>query len=251
MSNQQLALAVAPKSFEDLHKFAVMVSKTKMVPVGYQGKPDEIFVGIQWGLELGLKPLQALQNIAVINGKPSIYGDAMLALVRNSDHCEYVVEEFDKANMTAVCKTKRKGQPEQVTTFSVDQAKVAKLWGKQGPWSQYPERMLQFRARGFALRDMFPDVLQGLISREEAMDYPEEREVQATVYEKPQAQVEAPVLTESPANQDQIDGFLAKCAENEIELDGGLIADIESKTVSYVRLKEEWRKIQKSIDGEV
>ena len=126
MSNK-LALAVAPKSFEDLHKFSQMIAKTKMVPTAYQGKPEDIFVGIQWGLELGLKPLQALQNIAVINGKPSIYGDAMLALVRNSEHCEYVVEEFDKSNMTAVCKTKRRGQPEQVTTFSVDQAKVAKL----------------------------------------------------------------------------------------------------------------------------
>ena len=51
-------------------------------------------------------------------------------------------------------------------------AKKASLWTKPGPWQQYPDRMLQMRARGFALRDTFADVLRGLISREEAEDMP-------------------------------------------------------------------------------
>jgi hypothetical protein len=70
-------------------------------------------------------------------------------------------------------------------------------------------------------------------------------------FERAKPEQQEAVLTESPATQQDIDDFLAKCAENEVELDGGLIADIEAKTISYVRLKEEWRKIQKSIDGEV
>ncbi len=53
-------------------------------------------------------------------------------------------------------------------------AKRAGLWGKGGPWTAYPKRMLQMRARGFALRDAFPDVLKGMISVEEAQDYPDE-----------------------------------------------------------------------------
>ena len=56
--------------------------------------------------------------------------------------------------------------------FSVANAKTARLWGKQGPWTQYPERMLAQRARGFALRDAFPDALKGIITREEAEDIP-------------------------------------------------------------------------------
>jgi hypothetical protein len=59
-----------------------------------------------------------------------------------------------------------------VVQFSVTDAKKAQLWGKGGPWSQYARRMLQMRARGFALRDAFPDVLRGLITAEEAQDYP-------------------------------------------------------------------------------
>jgi hypothetical protein len=75
--------------------------------------------------------------------------------------------------MTAVCQTSRKGKDANVVgRFSVADAKRAGLWGKSGPWTQYPRRMLQLRARGFALRDAFPDVLKGLVTAEEAQDYP-------------------------------------------------------------------------------
>ena len=47
----------------------------------------------------------------------------------------------------------------------------AGLWAKSGPWTQYPKRMMQMRARGFALRDKFADALGGLITVEEAQDY--------------------------------------------------------------------------------
>jgi hypothetical protein len=57
----------------------------------------------------------------------------------------------------------------------MDDAKAAGLLGKQGPWSQYPKRMRQMRARGFALRDVFPDVLKGMPVAEEVMDTPAER----------------------------------------------------------------------------
>jgi hypothetical protein len=72
----------------------------------------------------------------------------------------------------AVCVAKRKGRKPVTARFSVEDAKRAGLWGKQGPWSAYPKRMMQMRARGFALRDAFPDVLKGMITAEEAQDYP-------------------------------------------------------------------------------
>jgi hypothetical protein len=148
-----------------------------MVPKQYMGKPQDIMVCIQWGMEMGLAPMQALQNIAVINGKPSVYGDAMMALVQASPVCEGVEESIeDEAtpNPVAVCIARRKGRAAVTVRFSVEDAKRAGLWGKQGPWQAYPKRMLQMRARGFALRDAYPDVLKGLISTEEAQDYPEE-----------------------------------------------------------------------------
>jgi hypothetical protein len=167
----------APATLTEAVTFSEMLSNSNMVPKAYQGKPQDILVCVQWGMEMGLAPMQALQNIAVINGKPSVYGDAMMALVQASPVCEDVEEYFENEgtpNPVAVCVAKRKGRKPVTAKFSVEDAKRAGLWAKQGPWSAYPKRMMQMRARGFALRDAFPDVLKGLISVEEAQDYPDE-----------------------------------------------------------------------------
>ena len=173
-TNQQ---GFAPVTLDEAMRFSDMLAKSSMVPKAYQGKPEDVLVAVQWGKELGLAPLQALQNIACINGKPSVYGDAAMALVQASPVCEGIEEYFEgegTPNQVAVCIAHRKNRQPVTAKFSVEDAKRAGLWGKQGPWQAYPKRMLQMRARGFALRDAFPDVLKGLITAEEAADYPSE-----------------------------------------------------------------------------
>jgi len=177
MSNLVKHQGFAPQTMTEAIDFSNMLSKSIMVPKAYQNKPEDVLVAVQWGYELGLAPLQALQNIATINGKPSVYGDAAMALVQNSPVCEDVKEYFEgegTSNPIAVCVAKRKNRTEVISKYSVEDAKRAGLWNKQGPWTQYPKRMLQMRARGFALRDAFPDVLKGLITVEEAQDYPDD-----------------------------------------------------------------------------
>lgn len=171
-SRQQFDLS--PQTFEQALAFSKYLADSDMVPKDFKGRPANCLIAMQWGAELGLKPMQAMQNLAVINGRPSLWGDAVIALVRSSPLCEYVIESDD--GHTATCKVKRRGDPgEQSRTFSMDDAKQAGLLGKQGPWSQYPKRMRQMRARAFALRDVFPDVLRGLPVAEEVMDTPTER----------------------------------------------------------------------------
>ena len=180
MSNLVKHQGFAPQTMTEAIDFSNMLSKSTMVPKAYQNKPEDVLVAVQWGYELGLAPLQALQNIATINGKPSVYGDAAMALVQNSPVCEDVKEYFEgegTSNPIAVCVAKRKNRTEVISKYSVEDAKRAGLWNKQGPWTQYPKRMLQMRARGFALRDAFPDVLKGLITVEEAQDYPDDTAV--------------------------------------------------------------------------
>ena len=154
-------------------EWATIISKSKFCPKEFFNHPESVLVAIAYGAELGLKPLQALQNICVINGKPSIYGDAMLAVCKNHPDFEYIEEHCTDVgqNCVAHCKIKRRDQPEVKVQFSAKQAINAGLWNKPGPWKQYPERMLQMRARSFALRDCFPDVLKGLVAAEEAQDY--------------------------------------------------------------------------------
>jgi len=182
-TNTAPARGLALASFDDAWRFWQMVAKTDFAPKDFKGKPEACLLAGQHGAEIGIGPMQSLQCIAVINGRPSIWGDAALALVQSSHVCEYVTEsvEGDGEQMVATCTAKRRGYPSAtVVRFTVADAKKAGLWGKTGPWSQYPKRMLQMRARGFALRDCFPDVLKGLVTAEEAQDY-QTTEAPATV----------------------------------------------------------------------
>ena len=164
-------------SLEDAFRFANAVAASGFAPRGME-KPEAILVAIQLGAELGLTPKSALQNIAVINGRPAIYGDAALALVRSSGLLEVFREEeigeAGKDTQGVKVTAKRKGFDEASETFTVADAKLAKLWAKSGPWTDYPKRMLKFRARGFILRDLFGDVLKGLRTLEEVRDTPAE-----------------------------------------------------------------------------
>jgi hypothetical protein len=166
--------ALEPSTLSEAMQFAGMLARSTMVPKDFLGKPENILVAIQWGREVGLGPMQALQGIAVINGRPSIWGDAALALVRAHPDCQDVIETVtgDGEQMVATCEVRRRGSQPVVRTFTVADAKKAGLWGKQGPWAQYPRRMLQMRARGFAIRDAFPDALRGVVTTEEAQDTP-------------------------------------------------------------------------------
>lgn len=165
------SFSLAPQNFEQAMQFANMMADSDMVPKDFKGKPGNCLIAMQWGHELGMQAMQAVQNIAVINGRPAMWGDAVIALVRSSPLCEYITETDD--GQTATCRVKRKGQPEEIRTFSIDDARTAGLFGKQGPWTTNPKRMRQMRARGFALRDVFPDVLRGMAIAEEAMDLKE------------------------------------------------------------------------------
>lgn len=170
---QGASFSLAPRNFDEAWRLADILADSDLVPKDFRGKPGNCLVAIQWGNEIGLGALQSLQNIAVINGRPSLWGDAVIALARSSPLCEYIVETDD--GHTATCRVKRRGEPEQIRTFDMDDAKKAGLAGKQGPWQQFPKRMRQMRARAFALRDVFPDVLKGIPMAEELQDMPPER----------------------------------------------------------------------------
>jgi hypothetical protein len=175
-SQQELAVGsrgVRLDSLEDAFRFSEAVIKSGMAPKGYTS-PMQVLVAIQRGAEVGLPPMQALDSIAVINGRPTIYGDALPALVHSSGLMEWIREDVtgDGDGRTAVCVVKRRDSAEECRrSFSMRDAKRAGLVGKAGPWTQYPDRMLAMRARAWAFRDTFADALRGLHVREEVEDY--------------------------------------------------------------------------------
>jgi hypothetical protein len=144
---------------------------------------------------LKLTPEQSLSSMMVVNNRTALFGDALPALIRGSGKClgidERMVGEGDAR--TAVCKITRLHRLPDNTLerevverrFSVADAKVAKLWQKKGfngkdtPWITHPDRMLQMRARGFAARDGWADILMGMGIVEELQDIEPHEPVQS------------------------------------------------------------------------
>lgn len=172
-SNKGLTiLGMSINSLTEAREVAEFFAKSDLVPKDYKNKPDNIVVAWQKGFEVGLLPQQSLETIAVINGRASIWGDGLIALVKSSPLEEWTNEWIDGEGekMVAYCETKRKNQTKTIKqSFSVDDAKKAGLWGNN-TWAKYPKRMLQMRARSFSFRDAYPEVLNGLQLAEEMLD---------------------------------------------------------------------------------
>lgn len=164
--------AFTPVNLTEAIALSKLIANSELAPKDFKGKPANVLIAMQMGAEVGLAPMAAIQNIAVINGRPSIWGDAALAIVQTHPDYEFHKESIagDGENRVATCQVKRKGHELYAASFSVKQARLAGLWGAKDTWTKYPERMLQMRARGFALRDKFADALRGLNLAEEAMD---------------------------------------------------------------------------------
>ncbi len=203
---------IIPRNLGELAMVAAAIITAGLAPDSYQekaGTEDQkyektkarIMVGVMKGAEVGLPPITALSTIAIINGRPTIWGDGAVALIQRSGLVEKIEEFYEGAGetdsgpikdqqgtedftpratdfpqtLTAVCRVWRRGQSEPYEgRFSVRDAMRAKLWGsnKHEVWIRYPRRMLKNRARAFALRDGFADCLHGLSIREEIEDLP-------------------------------------------------------------------------------
>ena len=217
---------IVPKSLSEAYRIAQAVCAAKMAPKGLD-TPEACMIAIMHGLEVGLSPLSALQRIAVINGRPTLWGDGALALVKASGLCEAIDEwiEGDKPeDWVAVCNLIRKHDPVPIERrFSSHDAKRARLWGKSGPWSDYPKRMLQMRARAFALRDAFPDVLGGLYLTEEFVGSADERESEGPSQHQGQSHSHSHSQSQNqdqPANSNAHTAFRTVFADEETSTTG-------------------------------
>lgn len=211
MVSQRREFSLAPSNLTEAMDFARMMAESEMVPKNFRGKPGDVLIAVQMGSEVGLSPMAAIQNIGVINGKPGLYGDAGKAILL-AGGC--IIEEDDieviKATGRARCKITRKGRPPVERTYSLDNARTAGLWGKDGPWRTNPERQMAWRAFWFAARDAAADMLKGIGGAEELTDYtPIERDITPSA---PQAPALPRTLPDYPA--DAFQKVLAKWRES-------------------------------------
>lgn len=162
---------LVPTNLEEAVRVANLLAHSLLIPKDMREKPADVLAALMLGADVGLAPMQALQSIAVINGRPSMWGDGMLAVVMAHSAFEDIAETWEEVDGgTAVCSVWRRGRRQPtVARFSHNDAQKAGLLSKD-TYRSYERRMLKMRARSWALRDAFPDALRGIVAAEEAQD---------------------------------------------------------------------------------
>lgn len=170
--SRALEIASRAGNFGQMMEIAKVFAQSDAIPKQYRGKPGDVLVAAELGAGVGLPIMAALQNIASINGRPALYGDGLLAVVkaRGGVIVEERIHGDDGKQIGWKCTSHRRGHPPVEHTFTLEDAKAAALESKDGPWKLYPLRMCQMRARSWACRDQYPDWLSGLAVYEEAHD---------------------------------------------------------------------------------
>ena len=163
-----------PQSFDEAWKVSDLLANSSFVPNTFKGKPQDVMAAIALGKELGFPTMQSLQNIAVINGRPTIWGDLFRALILSRPDLLKFDETFHEETQTANCHIRRRMkngiEMSFYGSFSAEDARNAGLLGKDN-YKKHLRRMLKHRALGFCGRDAYADALKGIGLAEEQQDY--------------------------------------------------------------------------------
>jgi len=236
--------AIIPRNYTELLDMANIFSASKMAPKTLDS-PAKIAVALQYGLEIGLPPIQAMQNIAVINQRPCLWGDALPALMYKHGHKLHEEIQGNDKDLKAIC-TLTRGDTGQKTVreFSYKDAEKAGLVTnpKKEIWRKYTARMCAMRARSWAIRDGAPDALIGLSVAEEVQDYQEPNIKDVTSLSPPSPP--SPPSPSKQAEQDKIDALVLSDEEVLENLDSQM-----SPTKNLDELNEVWVEFEGENDG--
>jgi hypothetical protein len=167
-----LAKRDEPTGFElmnlgEAEQFAAKIARSGLMPADLRNKPEDVLVVLVTGHELGLRPMQAIRSVHVIQGKPVLSAELKVSLCLRSPECEYfrLVSSTDKS---ATYETKRRGHPEPVSmTFTMEQAHTAGLAGK-ATWKAHPAAMLRARCSSALASAVYQDLVGGMYTPDEA-----------------------------------------------------------------------------------
>lgn len=165
-----------PQNLDEAWRMAKYYVASKLLPERYN-TPEMVLTAMQFALELGLRPLTALRQIAVVKGTPTVFGDLPLSMVyasgklvnfkeiyldRDMNEISFANKNLKNPIFAAYCRVIRAGDSEPLETFfTLDDAQRANLLGSP-TWKSYPQYMLRYRARSQALKSKFPDALNGI-----------------------------------------------------------------------------------------
>ena len=140
-------------------QLADSLCRTQFVPENFRGKQGDTAAAIMMGKSLGMDPLNALQNLFVVRGRPGMYARTMHSLVLRAGHEVYRAAATEQA---VTVRARRRGDTQwQEFTWTMDRAKKAGYVGNQ-KYQTDPMGMLSAKALAEACRTIAPDVLTGI-----------------------------------------------------------------------------------------
>ena len=150
------------------HQLARPLCQTEFVPQHFRGNEQAATAAILYGAEAGLSPLQALQGIYVISGRPAMYARTMLAITLSAGHEVWTEDSTD--SRVIVCGRRRGSSQVERVVWTLDRAKRAG-YTKNAKYNSDPQAMLKARADSDICRRIAPDALLGMAySAEELQD---------------------------------------------------------------------------------
>lgn len=161
------------QAFERLEVMATKLAQSKLIPTALQNKPADVVIILQMGYELDMGPMQALNGIDVIQGKPSVKPEMQVAMIKSKAPDAYISIESDpvKMSVTVTMAPSRSRMDEKfVTTWDMKRARDMQLDTKDN-YKKQPLVMLKWRALGEAARSVFPHITKGLKNTVEAEDW--------------------------------------------------------------------------------
>ena len=181
---QTTNLAENTKLLNSIYKLAKIYSNSTMIPRDYQRNPDNCFVALELAGRMGTSPTFVMQNLVVVQGRPSWAGQACIALINGSgkfttDLDFVTVGEPGEEDWGIYCRATRKLDGRELigTTITMRMASDEGWLAKNGSkWKTMPDQMLRYRAASFFARIYCPEVLMGFSAAEEAEDIAPEKE---------------------------------------------------------------------------
>lgn len=168
---------VLPGTMGQMQSMAEYMSKSNIIPSAYQNKPANCYVALEFAQRIGCNAMMVMQNLDIIQGKPSWSSKFMIAVANDCGKYTPIRYEFSgtegqddwgcRAYMTEIAT----GEKLIGVKVTIKMAKDEGWHGKKGSkWQTMPELMLQYRAAAFLLRTYAPELVMGLHTVEERQD---------------------------------------------------------------------------------
>lgn len=164
-------------NFEDYQRMAKVFVNSNLVPANFKGDMGACLIALNMANRMGADPLQVMQSLYVVHGKPSFSSAFLIACFNQCGRysaIRYVYQGekgTDEWGCKAVTTERATGEVIEGVTVTIAMAKAEGWYNKAGSkWKTMPELMMQYRAATFLIRTTAPEIALGFQTTEEVRD---------------------------------------------------------------------------------